>query len=74
MSKARQQRLNHLNPSVTTGFITFPAISEEEVRKEIEKSIHEAYLQKSPAFVNTFGDREPTVEEFLEQTAMQCKC
>ena len=37
-------------------------VSEEEVREEMQKSIHEAYLQKSPAFINTFGDREPSVE------------
>ena len=45
--------------------------SEEEVREEMQKAIHDAYLQKSPAFVAAFGDREPTVEEFLENTAMQ---
>lgn len=46
-------------------------VSEEEVRKEMQKSIHEAYLQKSPAFINTFGDREPSVEEFLKKMADQ---
>ncbi len=45
--------------------------SEEEVREEMQKAIHDAYLQKSPAFVAAFGDREPSVEEFLENTAMQ---
>ena len=45
--------------------------SEEEVREERQKAIHDAYLQKSPAFVAAFGDREPSVEEFLENTAMQ---
>ena len=43
----------------------------EEVREEMQKSIHEAYLQKSPAFINTFGDREPSVEEFLTKMANQ---
>ena len=37
----------------------------------MQKAIHDAYLQKSPAFVAAFGDREPSVEEFLENTAMQ---
>ena len=46
-------------------------ISEEEVREEMKKAIHEAYLQKSPAFVETYGDREPSVEEFLENTVRQ---
>ena len=46
-------------------------VSEEEVREEMQKSIHEAYLQKSPAFINTFGDREPSVEEFLKKMADQ---
>ena len=46
-------------------------VSEEEVREEMEKAIHEAYLQKAPAFVETYGDREPTVEEFLENTVRQ---
>ena len=46
-------------------------VSEEEVRKEMEKSIHEAYLQKSPEFVKMFGDREPSLEEFLEKMAMR---
>lgn len=45
--------------------------SEEEVREEMQKAIHDAYLQKSPAFVAAFADREPSVEEFLENTAMQ---
>ena len=45
--------------------------SEEDVREEMQKAIHDAYLQKSPAFVAAFGDREPSVEEFLENTAMQ---
>jgi len=45
--------------------------SEEEVREEMQKSIHEAYLYKSPAFVAAFGDREPSVEEFIETMAMQ---
>ena len=45
--------------------------SEEEVREEMQKAIHDAYLQKSPAFVAAFGDRELSVEEFLENTAMQ---
>jgi hypothetical protein len=45
--------------------------SEEEVREEMQKAIHDAYLQKSPAFVAAFGDREPSVEEFFENTAMQ---
>lgn len=46
-------------------------VSEEEVREEMQKSIHEAYLQKSPAFINTLGDREPSVEEFLKKMADQ---
>ena len=46
-------------------------VSEEEVREEMQKSIHEAYMQKSPAFINTFGDREPSVEEFLKKMADQ---
>ena len=46
-------------------------VSEEEVREEMQKSIHDAYLQKSPAFINTFGDREPSVEEFLKKMADQ---
>ena len=46
-------------------------VSEEAVREEMQKAIHDAYLQKSPVFVAAFGDREPSVEEFLENTAMQ---
>ena len=46
-------------------------VSEEEVREEMQKSIHEAYLKKTPAFVAAFGDREPSVEEFIENMAMQ---
>ena len=44
--------------------------SEEEVREEMQKAIHDAYLQKSPAFVAAFGDREPSVEEFLENSIL----
>ena len=46
-------------------------VSEEEVREEMQKAIHDAYLQKSPAFVENFGDKEPSVEEFIEKMAMQ---
>lgn len=46
-------------------------VSEEVVREEMKKSIHEAYLQKSPAFVAAFGDREPSAEEFIENMTMQ---
>ena len=46
-------------------------VSEEEVREEMQRSIHEAYLQKSPKFVKMFGDREPSLEEFLEKMAMR---
>ena len=46
-------------------------VSEEEAREKIQQSIHEACLQKAPAFVNTFGDREPSVEELLEEMANQ---
>lgn len=46
-------------------------VSEEEVREEMQKAIHEAYLQKAPAFVAAFGDREPSVEEFIKNMAMQ---
>lgn len=46
-------------------------VSEEEVREEMEISIHEAYLQKAPAFVETYGGREPSLEEFLENMVKQ---
>ena len=46
-------------------------VSEEEVREEMERSIHEVYLQKSPSFVETYGDRKPSLEEFLENTVKQ---
>ncbi len=46
-------------------------VTEEEVREEMQKSIHEAYLRKAPAFVAAFGDHEPSVEEFIENMAMQ---
>lgn len=46
-------------------------VSEAEVREEIEKAIHEAFLQKSSAFVEAFGDRESTPEEFIKMMADQ---
>lgn len=46
-------------------------VFEEEVREKIQKSIHEAYLQKAQAFVAAFGDREPSVQGVLENVAMQ---
>ena len=48
-------------------------VSEEEVREEMQKSIHEAYLKKSPTFVKMFGDCEPSVEEFLKKTVKQVR-
>ena len=46
-------------------------VSEEVVREEIKNSIHEAFLEKTPAFAETFGDHEPTLEEFIEKMAEQ---
>ena len=46
-------------------------VSEAEVREEMKKTIHEAFLQKSPAFVEAFGDREPTPEEFIKMMTDQ---
>lgn len=37
----------------------------EEVKEEIQKSIHEAAKNPSPEFKASFGDREPSIEEFL---------
>ena len=46
-------------------------VSEEKVREDMQKAIHEAYLRKTPDFIATFGDREPSVEEFIENMVMK---
>lgn len=42
-------------------------VSIDEVRAEIQKSIQEAAKNPSPEFKKAFGDRVPSVEEFLEE-------
>ena len=42
----------------------------EEVRTEMEKAIHAAYLNRTPAFLTLFGDREPSIKEIVLATAL----
>ena len=37
----------------------------DEVKEEIQKAIHEAAKDPSPEFKASFGDREPSIEEFI---------
>lgn len=69
-SSGRERKIDNMK-NVIKEVAKRNGVSEEEVREEMQKSIHEAYLQKSPAFINTFGDREPSVEEFLKKMADQ---
>lgn len=69
-SSGRERKIDNMK-NVIKEVAKKNGVSEEEVRKEMQKSIHEAYLQKSPAFINAFGDREPSVEEFLKKMADQ---
>lgn len=39
----------------------------DEVKEEMQKSIHEAAKNPSPEFKATFDDREPSIEEFLSK-------
>lgn len=39
----------------------------DEVKDEMQKSIHEAAIHPSPEFKAFFGDREPNIEEFLSK-------
>lgn len=39
----------------------------DEVKEEMQKSIHEAAKNPSPEFKASFGDREPSIEEFLSK-------
>ena len=41
-------------------------VTVEEVKDEIQKSIHDAAAHPSAAFKESFGDKEPSIEEFLE--------
>ena len=59
-SSGRERKIDNMK-NVIKEVAKRNGVSEEEVREEMQKSIHEAYLQKSPAFINAFGDREPSV-------------
>lgn len=39
----------------------------DEVKEEMQKSIHEAAKDPSPEFKAVFGNREPSIEEFLDK-------
>ena len=41
----------------------------DEVKEEIQKSIHEAAKNPSPEFKASFGDKEPSIEEFLSKVS-----
>ena len=40
--------------------------SPASVEADMKEAIHAAYLNRTPAFIALFGDREPTVEEFVK--------
>lgn len=42
-------------------------VTHDEVKEEMQKSIHEADKNPSPEFKATFDDREPSIEEFLSK-------
>ena len=42
-------------------------VSIEEVKEEIQNAIKEAAMNPSPEFKKSFGDRVPSVEEFLSE-------
>ena len=69
-SSGRERKIDNMK-NVIKEVAKRNGVSEEEVREEMQKSIHEAYLQKSPAFINAFGDHEPSVEEFIKKMAYQ---
>ena len=69
-SSGRERKIDNMK-NVIKEVAKRNGVSEEEVREEMQKSIHEVYLQKSPAFINAFGDREPSVEEFIKKMADQ---
>lgn len=39
----------------------------DEVKEEMQNSIHEAAKNPSTEFKTSFGDREPSIEEFLSK-------
>lgn len=43
-------------------------VSEAQVRADMIVAIHQAYLAGKPEFKVLFGDREPSVEEFICET------
>lgn len=44
-------------------------ISATQVRADMIVAIHRAYLVGTPAFRVIFGDREPSIEEFITEIA-----
>lgn len=46
-------------------------ISEAQARADMIVAIHHAYLAKKPAFTILFGDREPSLEEFIQEMAKE---
>ena len=52
---------------VLTKVAEMNGVALDEVKEEIQKSIHEAAKNPSPEFKTSFGDREPSIEEFLSK-------
>lgn len=52
---------------VLTKVAEMNGVALDEVKEEIQKSIHEAAKNPSPEFKASFGDREPSIEEFLSR-------
>ena len=49
------------------------SVPASEVRAEMQEAIHQAFLTGTPAYKVMFGDREPSVEAFIQKTARQIK-
>lgn len=46
-------------------------VTVEEVKAEMQKSIHEAAQDPSSAFKENFGDKEPSIEDFLKKISKE---
>lgn len=49
------------------------SVPASEVRAEMQEAIHQAFLTRTPAYKAMFVDREPSVEEFIQKTALKIK-
>ncbi|MDO4647022.1 MAG: sporulation initiation factor Spo0A C-terminal domain-containing protein [Eubacteriales bacterium] len=62
-----------MNNSVLQTLAKQHHVTVDEIRAEMEFAIEEGYKKQTATWQKLFGDRKPTIEEFLDAMVQQIK-